>query len=201
MTQFDTEYYVMNVDGANNHPLLAWGKTSQAPFLKAKVIDENSLTLPLKIIFGKPYPKQYEMADFLMLSADFAGSDKLKNLFEKLNIYGVQFIPIEVESNKGEVIHGHNAIHFWNRLRAIDKNNYTGEEPNEFGNILDLEKFSLDAEILNNIPLEKRLFFVLAENSNMVIVHQSIYEAIQKENLTGMRFFRVDEWDSDAMFR
>jgi hypothetical protein len=185
----------MNIDGANNHPQLAWGKTRKAPFLKAEQIDETTLTLPLQIVFDEPYPKNYEMADFLMLGAQFANSEKFKNCFEKLNIYGVQFVPIEITSNKGDVISGHYAAHFWNKLSAIDKDNYVGDPLDMFETIPNLSKFSLDAKLLTNIPLEKRLVFGLTEDKTIIIVHQSVYEAIQAANLTGMRFFRVDDWD------
>lgn len=202
MSHFDKEYYVLSIDGAPNHPLLAWGSVDYVPFLSSSPIEDSDLEeLPLKIIFGEPYPQVYEMTDFLMLDAHYAGSEKLKKIFEKLAIYGVQFFPVEIEDHKGEIIKGHNAIHFWNKLPAIDKNNYVGEEPNMFGNILDLQKFSLDTEILNQIPLEKRLVFGLAENSIMILVHQSIYEIIKAENLTGFSFFRVEDWDSNVMFR
>ncbi len=32
MSHFNKEYYVMDVDGANNHPLLVWGDTDSVPF-------------------------------------------------------------------------------------------------------------------------------------------------------------------------
>lgn len=161
---FDEEYYVMSVDGANNHPLLAWGKTRKAPFLRAEIIDENSLNLPLKVVFGEPYPKEpYEIPDFLSLGAQYAGSEMLKKRFE--NIYGIQFISAEIESHKGEIIGQYYAVHFWNSLPAIDKNNYVGEEPNGFGNILSLKRFSLDSKILDSVPLENRSVFSLAEKT------------------------------------
>lgn len=147
--KFDAEYYVMSADGANNHPLLNWGDTDYAAFRKKEIIDETELDLPLKIIFDKPYPKEpCEIADFLSLGIQNAGSEKLKSLFTKWGISGVQFIPVAIKSNKGKIINGHYALHFWNRLRAID-----------------------------------------------------IYEAIKAEGLTGIAFFRVDQWDDNAMFR
>jgi hypothetical protein len=198
---FDKEYYVMSVDGANNHPLLAWGKTDYDPFLEAEPIDAESLEKPLEIVFGAPYLKEYEMADFLMLSGQFAASEKLKQLFETSAIYGIQFFPVEIKDKKGNIIVGHNAIHIWNQLPAIDKNNYEGSPVDRFGTIVSLEKFSLDANLLESIPLEKRQIFLLTEDSSMVIVHQTIQDTIQTENLTGIRFFRVDEWNDNAMFR
>ncbi len=199
--QFDNEYYVMSMDGASNHPLLAWGNANFEPFLEAEPIDETAIEIPLKIVFGEPFPKEYEIADLLMLDANFAGSEKLKNFFIKKGIWGIQFIPVEIKSNKGEIINGHYAIHFWNRLPAIDKNNYEGSAINRFGKIFSLKKFSLDQALLDEIPLEKRLIFQLEESDITVLVHQSIYEVIKAENLAGLKFFRVDEWDGNAMFR
>jgi hypothetical protein len=201
MSQFDKEYYVMNVDGANNHPLLAWGKTDYDPFLEAEPIDENNLVIPLEIVFGAPYLKEYEMADFLMLSGQYAASEKLKQLFESLTIYGIQFFPVEVKDKKNNVIVGHTAIHIWNQLPAIDKDNYIGSPVDRFGTIVSLEKFSLDSNLLESIPFEKRKIFLLTEDSSIVIVHQNIYDAIDSAQLTGMKFFRVDDWDDNAMFR
>jgi hypothetical protein len=141
------------------------------------------------------------MADFLSLGAQYAGSLKLKTLYERAKIPAIQFIPIEIESNKGEIIKQHYAIHFGNRLRAIDEKNYEGGEPDDFNQILDLERFSLNADLLNNTPIENRISFALDEDPSIILVHQSIYEAINAEDLTGMRFFRVDEWDDGAIFR
>jgi hypothetical protein len=198
--KFDQAYYVMNVDGANNRPLLAWGKVDFASFLKAELVDESSYDLPLNIIFDEPYPKQYEIADLLTLSTLFAVSEKFKNLFEKLGLYGVQFIPIEIKSNKGDIIKGHYVAHVWNKLSAIDKINYIGDVPNRFESIRSLEKFSLDANLLESIPLEKRLVFGLAEKKTLILVRENVYEAIQAENLTGIRFLRVDKWNDNAAF-
>lgn len=198
--QFDNEYYVMSMDGANNHPLLAWGSIDFAPFLKAQPVDESGYTLPLQLIFDEPYPAQYEMADLLMLASLFAVSEKFKELFKKMNIYGVQFVPAEVKSNKGEIITGHYVLHIWNKF-GLDKNNYEGGSINQFGKIRSLTRFSLDPSVLQNIPLEKRLIFRLAEKETIISVHQSVVEAIQTAGLTGMRFWKVSEWDENAMFR
>ena len=199
--KFDNEYYVISADCANNHPLITWGKVDFSPFLKANPVDENQFELPLQLVFAEPYPKQYEMADMLMLDCHYVGSEKLKKLFEQIKLYGVQFVPAEIISNKKEKITGHFAIHIWNNLSAIDKNNYEGDELDEdFGKIFSLQRFSLDADLLETIPLEKRLMFGFSECDTITVVHESLYNAMQAENLTGMRFWKVSEWDEDAIF-
>jgi hypothetical protein len=140
------------------------------------------------------------VADFLSSGVQRIASGKFKNIFEGQIKYGIQFIPVEIKDNKGEIISGHYAFHIWNRLRVIDKNNYVGSAPNRFGNILRLEKFSLDPEILKNTTLEKRLVFGLDEN-NMIMIHQNVYEVLQAVNLTGLCFFRVDKWDDGVIPR
>jgi hypothetical protein len=190
----------MNVDGANNHPLLTWGSTDNDPFIFPKPIEEGDLELPLKIWFSPPYPKNPEMADILFLYGDLAMSEKVKSLFEKMNIYGVQFFPIEITTNKDKVIEGYYAFHPFNRIAAVDKNNYVGSPVTDRGRIDSLQQFSLDENVLNDIPLEKRLVFHLAESKTKRLVHKTVYEAMINENLTGFSFFRIDEWDSNAMF-
>jgi hypothetical protein len=190
------------MDGANNHPLITWGSTDFTPFLKAKPVDENSFSLPLQLVFAQPYPNQYEMADLLMLDTLYTASDKLKDFFEKQNMYGVQFVPADITDNKKKTITGNYVLHIWNKLEAIDKDNYEGDEPDEdFGKIFSLQRFSLDSDLLNSIPLKERLVFALSENDTITVVHESIYQAIQAAGLTGMRFWKVSEWDEDAMFR
>jgi hypothetical protein len=40
---FDNEYYLMDVDGASNHPVLTWGATNHRPFIFPKPIDNDEI--------------------------------------------------------------------------------------------------------------------------------------------------------------
>ena len=196
--ELDKEYYLVNIDGENKHPLLTWGATKYDPFIFPKPIEESDLELPLKIKFRKPYPKQPEFADILLLDGNYAVSEKVKQLFEKMNIYGIQFFPVEIETNTQKITNGYYAFHPWNGISAVDKNNYTGSEVDEDGEIDDLEKFSLDKTALEAIPLEKRLIFHLSESSLEILIHKTVYDAIIAENLTGFSLFRIDEWNDET---
>ncbi|GHU05794.1 hypothetical protein FACS1894158_09860 [Betaproteobacteria bacterium] len=200
--QFDNEYYVMNVDGANNHPLLSWWECEYDPFTESDPIELSDLEFPMEIKFDKPYPKNPEIADILSLDGNYAVSEKVKLLFEKLNIYGIQFFPVVIVSPQKVKIQGHYAFHSWNGIMAVDKNNYAGDEANARGKISDLRKFSLDTKVLESIPLEKRQAFHLAETYDKeTLVHQTVRDAIIAEGLTGFSFFRIADWDDNAMFR
>ena len=201
MSRFDEEYYVMNVDGSNNHPLLTWGSTDYEPLIFPRPVKDGVFELPLKIWFSSPYPKNPEIADILFVDGDLVVSGKVKSVLEKMNIYGIQFFPAQIITNNEQVIEGHYAFHPWNRIAAVDKNNYIGAPVDEKGRISGLEKFSLDEKVLDAIVLEERLVFHLAESKTKRLIHHSVYEALVKENVTGFSFFRVDEWGDDAMFR
>lgn len=201
MSKLDQEYYIMSVDGADNHPMLTWGDTDYDPFIFPRPIQDEDLDLPLKVWFSAPYPKIPEMADILFLDGDLLISKKVVLIFETMDIHGVQFFPAEVITNKNEVIKEYYVLHPWNRIAAVDKNNYVGSPVTEKGRIDSLQKFSLDENVLSGIPLEERLMFHLAESKTERLIHKSIYEALINANITGFSFFRVDEWDSNAMFR
>ncbi len=198
--KFDNEYYVMEADNAYNHPVLTFGDTNCRPFMKKMPLDNDEIELPIKIEFDDDYP-EYEMADLLILDAQYAVSEKLKNILEREEVHGIQFFPAEIETEKSEIILGHNFMHVWNRLAAIDKKNYKGGKPDELGLILDLESISLNEDLMEKTPFEQRKVIRLAEDPSMLLVHQSIYNAIKEEGLTGMSFWKVSEWDTGAMFR
>jgi hypothetical protein len=197
---FDNEYYVMDVEGADNHPMLAWGKNSARPFLVDEEIDMKELNNPLEIEFNTPYPKTPVMADNLHLMFKRVLSERIKLLFERLQIPKVQFIPVIIVTNKKQKIEGHYIFHCWNNICAVDKNNYEGGEIDEDGLITDLESFSLDAKVLEKISLEQRLVFCLSENTDFIIVHQSIKDAIENAGATGFRFYQISKWSPSAIF-
>ena len=199
--EFDKEYYLMNVDGASNHPLLTWGETDDEPFIYPRPVNDEDLELPLKMKFCKPYPKQLELADILFSDGDLVVSEKVKQCLEKMNIYGIQFFSTEIETDKKKKVKGYYYFHLWNRIVAVDKNNYEGDEPNERGRIHNLEKFSLDEAVMENTPLEKRLVFHLGESISERLIHKTVYDTLKAENIIGGAFFRIDNWDENAMFR
>lgn len=201
MENFNEVYFVMKVDGAENHPILAWGKTSSRPFIRIEEINCDDLKMPLELLFDTPYPSNPEMADILHLGSTSVLSEKIKTLFEKLSLPKIQFIPTTIITNKKKRIEkGHYIFHCWKGIPAIDKDNYTGNPVDEDGIITILEKFQLDYEVLKNIDEKDRLIFRLAETPSFLIIHKSIKDAIEKEYATGFRFYQISKWSSSAIF-
>lgn len=185
----------MDVNGANNHPLLAWGQTDSDPFIYGEPVDAGELNLPLKIIFSKPYPSSPVMADALFLDGDMVVSKRVRDTLQEQNLYGVDFFPVQIETNKKNVIDGYYLIHIWNEIAAVDKNSYTGSAPNERGRIYSLESFSLDGEVLAKYPEEKRRIFCLSENTGTRLICSAIYELLQSLCPSGFSFCKVSDWD------
>ena len=186
------EYYVIRVDYSSEHiPMLAWGETSSRKFLKAEKITD--METPLKIEFDDPVPKKPLMNDILELGSSYAISEKLKQLLEKADLINLQYFPATILKTKKESITGYYILHCHNVIPAVDKNNYEGSAV-EDGKIFEIKRFTLDADLLNKIPLHDRLFFRLAENRAYTIIHQSIVDEIKKAEITGILLYSVNNW-------
>ena len=190
--EIDGEYYVIQVDRKGLYPWLAWGDYDDTPFLEAESIDISEIPSPLVVEFDEPYPKTFEMADLHLLGSQFAFTEELKNIFA--DIYGVEFFEIDkIMDHKHNSYSGYYAVHIWNTLTAVDMQNYVGK-PGRKGYIGSLTKFSLNNEILESIPLEKRLVFKLREATDIFIVHKSLYEKIEDKGFKGFALVSVDKW-------
>ncbi|MDR2496651.1 MAG: hypothetical protein LBD21_05945 [Tannerellaceae bacterium] len=192
---FDREYYVMSIDRNYNRPLLAWAKTNLSAFLSPARMSAAQMAQPLSVAFIEPYPVFFREVDFIMLGGLFAASERMKLFFEQAGIYGVQFVPLSIINDRHEEHPGYFAMHFWNRIAAIDKSNYEGDELNEFDHIMHLRKFSLKAEALKNVSKKQRQVFMLRENSLLIIVHDEIRAMAEQFGLTGISFTRIDQWN------
>jgi hypothetical protein len=193
--RLDNEYYVMSIDKRISKPLLACGKTDFSSFLRDRQIKPDDIEQPLTIFFAEPYPKLIEQTDLLMFGALYAGSYKLKRLFEKMDIFGAQFLPLKIIDDRDTIIEDYYALHIWNVLPAIDKDAYIGGEINEFGHIQQLRRFSLDLETASRISVWKRLIFNPQEAPHMIIAHRILTAAIAEAELRGIAFTRINKWE------
>ena len=197
--EFDEEYYIMDVSGADNYPNLAFCKSSAA-FSYAEPIKEVELPIQTKFSKTTRPPKNPKFVDALFLKGNIAISKRVFEEFENLNLYGLQMLPIEITTPKEEIVKDYYVMHIWNEIAAVDKNNYVGDEPDGYGGICGLESFSLDEKNMINTPIEKRLIFKLAESTSIMLVRQSVYDAIQSLNPEGFSFWKVSEWNIGSAF-
>jgi len=196
------EYFVIESGGSNNYPLLEWadGEDLYGPLARSAA---KGVPLPidrsLKLRLGAPVPAKPEMVDYHELPEPVVG-ERIKNLLEAMAIYGTQLIPANIPV-EDEIYH-YWLLHVFNEISCLDKDKSICAYSKR-GRVIDIKKLVLDENILQEIPLEKRLIFVLRESTSTYLFHRSIKEAIMSLDPApkGIQFFCADSWGSDAVFR
>jgi hypothetical protein len=61
-------------------------------------------------------------------------------------------------------------------------------------------KFFLDIDVLSKIPLEKRLVFLLAEDTPKRIYHKSVVDVIMDTKPIGIQFYPIPQWYEGIQF-
>ncbi|WP_046222648.1 imm11 family protein [Photobacterium halotolerans] len=118
-------------------------------------------------------------------------SEKFRQVLAPFNLPGVDFYQTNIV-NGDKIWSEHYYMHIWNHHQAI----HHGRSEID-GTYVDddftLELLSLDENVLDKIPLEKRLVFTLEEKPKFLF-HETVVQALREANLTGLSFQRVDEW-------
>jgi hypothetical protein len=194
------EYYVVERENNNNYPLFSWDQKENEYGLGVPVQCSESL----KFRLGDPIPKKIEWVDFHKAPKPVI-SPLLASTLTPLDIYGIQLIPAKVRNPKDPFseLHDYWFLHVWNRIACIDKSQseleYLDEnEPD--GMIFSIDKFVLNEDTLSRFELRKRLVFELAEKTSVLLVHQSIKDAIEAVKPKGIRFIPATTWNSDSTF-
>ena len=150
----------------------------------------------IKLRLGAPVPTHPIMVDYHSLPEPVVG-ERIKNVLEPLHIGGTQLIPARIPV--GDEVYDYRLLHVFNRIVCVDK-----EQSNctysRSGRMIDIKHLALDEDILGDLPLERRLIFVLAESTSTYLFHQSIKDAVMAIEPKGVQFFRADQWGSAAVF-
>jgi hypothetical protein len=191
------EYYVVERENNNNYPLFSWDQQENECGLGKPV----NFTEPLKFRLSEPIPPKLKWVDFHE-APDPVISLPLASLLEKLDIYGIQLIPAKVRNPKDPFseLHDYCLVHVWNRIACLDKTQSV-ITTNKAGDLIwGIEKFVLDEQALGKFELQNRLIFELAEKTSVLLMHQSIKDAIESINPKGIRFIPATTWNSDSTF-
>lgn len=190
------EYYVVESENNDNYPMFSWDQSS-GDYGLGKPIQYIE---PLKFRLGDPISPKFEWVDFHEAPQPVI-SPLLARVLAPLDIYGIQLIPARVRNSKDpfSALHDYWFMHVWNRISCMDRA-LSEVELYDDGNIFSIDKFILDEKTLGLFELRKRLIFELAENTSVLLVHQSIKDAIESANPKGIRFIPATQWNSDSTF-
>ncbi len=94
-------------------------------------------------------------------------------------------------------------LHVYNQIRCVDLEKSVWKPALTPGNILTYKKLVFNDEILDEIPLNDRLVFALAEASRTIVFHKSVVDKIIYDidpMPEGFLFCRVDKWTPSTAF-
>jgi hypothetical protein len=194
---FQDEYYIIERENNDNYPLFSWDESS-GNFGLGKPVESNT---PIKLRLGEPISPNFEWVDYHKLP-DPVLSQRVADVLAPMNIYGIQLVPAKVRNPKdpSDGPHEYWLMHVWNRIFCLDTEQSKIRTNRAGTRIFSIDKFVLSAKALELIELPKRQVFELAEKTSVLLVHQSIKDAIMSVNPRGVRFFPANDWNSDSSF-
>ena len=187
------DYYILVRSNNDNYPLLEWDQNS-GMFRKWKPV---TISDPINLRLGEPVPANPEMVDYHSLPKPVV-SEKIKNILDPMEIYGIQPLPAKVKVNNDELDYWF--VHIFNKIACLDMAKSIYKTTKNSGRVIDITHLVLNEDVLEEIPLENRLVFVLSEYTAVYLYHETVKDAIMSVNPVGLRFFRVDEWSTDIAF-
>ncbi len=193
------EYFIIERANNDNYPLFSWDQLS-GEFGIGKPVEFEE---PIKMQLGEPIPPNFEWVDFHKAPEPIV-SKRFAEVLYHMKIFGIQIVPAKVQNplDKDPFAEPKDYwfIHVWNRIACLDKDNSTIRSNKSGTRIFAIEKLVLAEKSLSQIDTEKRLIFELAEKISILLVHQSVKEAIESVNPVGCRFINVSDWRSDIVF-
>jgi hypothetical protein len=123
-------------------------------------------------------------------------SKRAKEIIEEHVPFGSQFFPVIIKHKDKEysdyyILNCHNIIKTMHRDRS---------EFQEKGLLTFIDSLSLDEAVLDAIPEEQRMIFVLDEHVSMVLYHEKLVKALEAANVTGASFVKVNDWSIGSSF-
>lgn len=200
MSKYDQEYYIayttLNPDQLHIKP-----KASTA----ARGYRYTKLTLgEAPLFFVNAFQKRDQktgarrtVTDILYDGASFAVTDEIKRYLGQFEIASMQHYPAIIINDDDRWHEDYWYLNIYERLDCWDRNTSIYEIDTEANDPKPMvDKFSLDTAKLEAIPEEKRLIFKIGGASKAyVLMHRKIVKHILENAYTGIRFFKVADFE------
>ena len=143
-------------------------------------------------------------SDIKPLLGDFHSSPKpvfiqrAKEIIEQFSLKGNQLFPITI-THKDNEFEDYFILHCHHRIKAMhhERSEFTKSRS---GRLYFIDTLSLDENVLDEIPEEERMIFVLKEKAAMILYHENIVKALEAAEVTGVRFVKVKDWNIGSAF-
>ncbi|BCE02016.1 imm11 family protein [Marinicellulosiphila megalodicopiae] len=194
-TNFNEEYYLILRENNDYYPTIDGFLQPRYRGMKVNNEDPVCVNLNLALTNGK----KDQFVDYHSSGGDSICSKAFVDFIISLGTGGVQFL----EGTHGTIVEKlklkYFYMHVYRRIRCIDQKK-SDLDIDETGYIDSIKSISIDAEILNKIPLEERQIFFLDESAYIKLFHQSIVEKIQATDMKGFQFVKVKDWSIHSAF-
>jgi hypothetical protein len=214
MKTFEEEYYLLYPSDISVYPLIfedckrytcsyeQYKECGEVPDCPAYSIKKDKIENPQPFIldfFTSISKNEVVYADFyLALSiseTSFAVSPKFYDILLKMNIYGVQFIPVSLVEYDELPSAEYWYVHIYNFLPVLSVKNsiYQTVKGKKINN--NILKIRFNNKTLGKIPLENRLIFRFPLKRSYFLFHESAAEKIAAAAPIGIQFIKISDMD------
>ena len=207
MANYNEQYYILFGDTSNgpshlrplqktadrDYEYMQLNRSGGPAFFENAFDEEDKKT-------GEKHP----ILDVMDAAGWFLFSNRLYQKMVTFDIQGMQLFPAVFIGDDKHFHEDYVLTNFYEKLDCLDVEESTIESTSESrGRVShEVEKVRLSSKILDKIPEEHRLIFKIAKVDDAhIIIHQRIKDIIEKENATGAKFFRVDEYTEGDEYR
>jgi len=197
MNNFNEEYYVIIRENNNKYPTFnGWIMPRSLKKIKVEENTEHQIWLTT----GHGNGKHNEYVDYHSSGGQSVCSKEFADLILSFETGGIQFLKGTHGDVVEEVERDYYMMHFYNRIACVEREKSNIEINPETNFIRSIRGFSINEEVLNKIPFEKRQIFFLDESAFIKLFHESIVEKMMNSGLKGFRFIKASQWGDNSAF-
>ncbi|WP_120511005.1 hypothetical protein [Photobacterium salinisoli] len=196
--KYDSQYYILRENHESGAYMLDMAENSDEGLdhLMSLWSLKNHVLGPGVVEITEGNLAKFQPCDYHE-TAEQLVSEKFRQVLAPFNLPGVDFYQTNIV-NGDKIWSEHYYMHIWNHHQAIHKKR-SEISGTYVGGRFTLLKLSLDEEVLDQVPLEKRLVFTLEEKP-VFLFHESVVAALSAADLSGLGFRRVDSWSIGSAF-
>lgn len=152
---------------------------------------------------GKKRSLTNVLIDSPNLLVDNEARDKLKFLeIDGLQIYPAVYIDDDIKWHENYwFLNFYKELDCWDRKLSVVEIDDDDDDDDDIDLDAEIIKYRLNSDILSQIPKEHRLMFKMGGATKAYIfVHQDVVDIFTNVNATGVRFFKVSEFEEGDQF-
>lgn len=213
MGVFEEEYYLLKPTSIEDYPLVVeeckrhpfchvkghfyCDTEPDCPALTNKLVKIND-PLPIFLDFFTDLTKKEVIyadcyVNFSLFRFSFVISPKLYNIFNSLNIVGIQLIPVILFEDSYVKYVDFWYVHIYNILPVLSFKNSRFQVIDDLMLDNNLLQIKFNSKKMKTIPLKNRLIFRFPLDRSYFIFHVSIVEKILSVNPIGFKFVKISD--------